>query len=211
MDIDLRLDKFTLLQGIKVHLMEWSGFYWLWAVSANIPSCVSYFLDKCVKHVSDLSLSLVLFLLTSAKCEDIMFSYCTDMTYTQTMFPNTLGHRAREEAEASAEYMLMSVAETLLGGECNPDIRMLGCSVLSPRCEKAKLLKPCRSTCEEVHKKCSHVFDGIDMAWPYFLDCDRFFFSEEEGCYDPLVGLKGEEIRWLLLLKSNFFKTDSHL
>ncbi|XP_008319791.1 carboxypeptidase Z [Cynoglossus semilaevis] len=126
------------------------------------------------------------------KCEDIMFSYCTDMTYTQTMFPNILGHRAREEAEASAEYMLMSVAETLLGGECNPDIRMLGCSVLSPRCEKAKLLKPCRSTCEEVHKKCSHVFDGIDMAWPYFLDCDRFFFSEEEGCYDPLVGLKAD-------------------
>lgn len=29
------------------------------------------------------------------------------------------------------------------------------------------------------------------MAWPYFLDCDRFFASEQEGCFDPLAGLKG--------------------
>ncbi|XP_019950948.1 carboxypeptidase Z-like isoform X2 [Paralichthys olivaceus] len=127
------------------------------------------------------------------KCTDVSLSYCDDMAYTQTMFPNILGHRSREEAEAGAEYLLMSVVESLLGGECNPDIRMLGCSVLAPRCENAKVLKPCRHTCEAVQKKCSHAFQGIEMAWPYFLDCDRFFVSEEEGCYDPLAGLKAEE------------------
>ncbi|CAL8327252.1 unnamed protein product [Lota lota] len=31
------------------------------------------------------------------------------------------------------------------------------------------------------------------MAWPYFLDCDRFFVSEEEECYDPLEGLRVEQ------------------
>ncbi|XP_044197836.1 carboxypeptidase Z-like isoform X1 [Thunnus albacares] len=127
------------------------------------------------------------------KCTDLLLSYCDDMSYAQTMFPNILGHKTREDAESGAEYLLISVVESLLGGQCNPDIRMLGCSVLAPRCEKDKVLKPCRSTCEAVFKRCGHTFDGIEMAWPYFLDCDRFFVSDEEGCYDPLEGLRAEQ------------------
>ncbi|XP_026017796.1 carboxypeptidase Z-like isoform X1 [Astatotilapia calliptera] len=127
------------------------------------------------------------------KCTDLMLSYCDDMPYAQTMFPNILGHKTREDAEAGAEYLLISVAESLLGGDCNPEIRMLGCSVLAPRCEKEKVLKPCRSTCEAVRRRCSRTFDKIQMAWPYFLDCDRFFVSDQEGCYDPLEGLRGQE------------------
>lgn len=129
---------------------------------------------------------------TSAKCTDVLLSYCDDMPYTQTMFPNTLGHKTREEAEAGAEYLLLSVVESLLRGECNPEIRMLGCSVLAPRCEKDKVLKPCRTTCEAVQTKCSRAFEAIEMAWPYLLDCDRFFVGDQEECYDPLEGLKGE-------------------
>ncbi|KAM7366253.1 hypothetical protein PAMP_015707 [Pampus punctatissimus] len=128
------------------------------------------------------------------KCTDVLLSNCNDMSYTQTMYPNILGHKIREDAEAGAEYLLISVVESLLPGQCNPDIRMLGCSVLAPRCEKNKLLKPCRSSCEEVLKRCSHTFEGIEMAWPYFLDCDRFFVSDEEGCYDPLEGLRAQRI-----------------
>lgn len=127
------------------------------------------------------------------RCSDLLLSYCEDMAYTQTMFPNILGHKSREEAEAGAEYLLVSVAESLLGGECNPELRMLGCSVLAPRCEAGKVLKPCRASCEAVRKKCRHLFEGIEMAWPYFLDCDRFFVSEQEGCYDPLEGLKADQ------------------
>ncbi|CAG5929239.1 unnamed protein product [Menidia menidia] len=127
------------------------------------------------------------------KCTDVLLSYCNDMAYTQTMFPNIVGHGSREEAEAGAEYLLMSVAESLFGGECNPDLRMLGCSVLTPRCEGDRVLKPCRSSCEAVHKRCAHTFEGIQMAWPYFLDCDRFFVGDEEDCYDPLEGLRAEE------------------
>ncbi|XP_056156240.1 carboxypeptidase Z-like isoform X2 [Lampris incognitus] len=128
------------------------------------------------------------------KCTDMLLSYCDDMAYTQTMFPNLIGHRVREEAESSAVYLLLSVVDSLLNGECTPDIRMLGCSVLAPRCEKNRVLKPCRSTCEAVRKSCEHAFVGIEMAWPYFLDCDRFFVSEQEGCYNPLEGLREEEV-----------------
>lgn len=136
---------------------------------------------------------LIIFFLASAKCTDMMLSYCDDMAYTRTIFPNIVGHKTREEAEAGAEYLLISVAESLLASECNPEVRMLGCSVLAPRCEKEKMLRPCRSACEATQKKCSHAFDSIEMAWPYFLDCDRFFVSDEEGCYDPLEGLRGEK------------------
>ncbi|XP_026155154.1 carboxypeptidase Z-like isoform X2 [Mastacembelus armatus] len=151
-------------------------------VSSAPPRCDPRFRGLCKPKVEE-----------KPKCTDVFLSYCEDMPYTQTMFPNTLGHKTREDAEAGAEYLLLSVVESLLGGECNPDIRMLGCSVLAPRCEKATVLKPCRSTCEAVHKRCSHAFEEIQMAWPYFLDCDRFFVSEQEGCYDPLEGIRDED------------------
>uniref|UniRef100_A0AAY3ZYM6 FZ domain-containing protein n=1 Tax=Denticeps clupeoides TaxID=299321 RepID=A0AAY3ZYM6_9TELE len=127
-----------------------------------------------------------------AKCIENVLSYCMDMPYTQTMFPNLVDHRNRDTTELSTEYLLLSVVDSLLSGECVPDLRMLGCSVLTPRCENEKVLRPCRSTCEAVHKRCTHAFEAIRMAWPYFLDCDRFFVSEEEGCYDPLEGLREE-------------------
>ena len=89
--------------------------------------------------ILNLSCSSVGSFLYSAKCMDIMMNYCDDMSYTHTVFPNILGHRTREEAELGPEYLLVSVVHNLLNGECTPDIRMLGCSVLVPRCEKEKV------------------------------------------------------------------------
>uniref|UniRef100_A0A3P9HH74 Carboxypeptidase Z n=1 Tax=Oryzias latipes TaxID=8090 RepID=A0A3P9HH74_ORYLA len=109
-----------------------------------------------------------------------------------TMFPNIIGHRTWEDLDASIEYLLIGVVESLIGGECHVQVRMLGCSVLAPRCEGEKMQRPCRSVCEAVHKKCSRAFDSIDMAWPYFLDCDRFFVGHQEGCFNPLENMRGE-------------------
>ncbi|CAL8241970.1 unnamed protein product [Merluccius merluccius] len=129
------------------------------------------------------------------RCTDISLAYCDDMPYDRTLFPNALGHRTREEAELGAEYLLLSVAEALLGGggdgQCHPDVRMLGCAVVAPCCERDRPLRPCRRVCDAVRWKCAAAFEAIAMAWPYFLDCERFFASEEEGCYDPLEGLRG--------------------
>ncbi|KAJ8269767.1 hypothetical protein COCON_G00123740 [Conger conger] len=128
-----------------------------------------------------------------ARCTDVMLSYCEDMPYSHTIFPNILDHRSRQEAEQGTEYLLLSVVHSLLNGECSPDVRMLGCSVLTPRCEKDRAVKPCRSSCEALRNSCERAFEGIEMAWPYFLDCDRFFVSDEEGCYDPLEGLREKQ------------------
>jgi len=153
----------------------------------------------------------------AAKCVDINLSYCDDVPYAKTVFPNPLGHRTREEAELGTEYLLLSVVEALLtsvvsdtgrgrgrggggrggggGGadydQCYLDVRLLGCAVVTPRCEKDRPLRACRRVCEAARRKCSGAFEAIDMAWPYFLDCERFFAGEEEeSCYDPLEGLR---------------------
>uniref|UniRef100_A0A8C4W735 Carboxypeptidase Z n=1 Tax=Gopherus evgoodei TaxID=1825980 RepID=A0A8C4W735_9SAUR len=125
-----------------------------------------------------------------AKCTDITLGSCSDVPYTKTMYPNLLDQKSREVVEFSSEYILMSVLHNLLQGECNPDLRLLSCSILAPRCEKDKMIKPCRHVCENLRKNCLPAFDTIDMAWPYFLDCDRFFAGEEEGCFDPLAKLR---------------------
>ena len=122
----------------------------------------------------------------------MLLSYCDDMPYSDTIFPNLVGHRTRAEAERGAEYLLLSVAESLLQGQCNPDIRMLACSVLAPRCQRERALRPCRAACEAARARCDRAFEAIDMAWPYFLDCDKFFSGDPDDCYDPLEGLTGE-------------------
>ncbi|XP_061625647.1 carboxypeptidase Z isoform X2 [Phyllopteryx taeniolatus] len=133
----------------------------------------------------------------TATCTEMHLSYCNDVGYTRTMFPNILGHQTRTDAESGAEYLLLSVIHGLLNGECSPDIRLVGCSVLASPCRDNKMIKPCRSTCEALRKDCSHTFEAIDMAWPYFLDCDRFFASDREGCFDPLAALKArQELTW---------------
>ncbi|XP_076831166.1 carboxypeptidase Z isoform X2 [Brachyhypopomus gauderio] len=127
------------------------------------------------------------------QCMDMVLSYCQDVPYSQTTFPNLVGQQSRPEAELSAEYLLLSVLHGLLNGECSPDLRLLGCSVLAPRCQAGAIRKPCRSSCEAVRRSCAHAFEAIGMAWPYFLDCDRFFVSDEEGCYDPLAQLRARQ------------------
>lgn len=97
------------------------------------------------------------------------------------------------DAESGPEYLLLSVIHGLLNGECSPDIRLVGCSVLASPCRDNKMIKPCRSTCEALRKDCAHTFEAIRMAWPYFLDCDRFFASDREGCFDPLAALRGKK------------------
>uniref|UniRef100_A0ACB8E6P6 Uncharacterized protein n=1 Tax=Sphaerodactylus townsendi TaxID=933632 RepID=A0ACB8E6P6_9SAUR len=129
---------------------------------------------------------------TSTKCVDISLGSCSDVPYSQTIFPNLLDQKSREVIEYSPEYILMGVLHNLLQGECNPDLRLLGCSVVAPKCEGGKVIKPCRHRCEALKKNCFPAFDAIDMAWPYFLDCDRFFGSDIEGCFDPLAKLRGE-------------------
>lgn len=123
---------------------------------------------------------------------DLRLRTCGDTSYNQMAFPTLLEHRSLEAVESSSEYILLSVLHHLLEGQCNPDLRLLGCAVLAPRCECGRVRRPCRHVCEGLREACQPAFDAIDMAWPYFLDCSLYFAREEEGCYDPLEVLRGK-------------------
>ncbi|KAB0404188.1 hypothetical protein E2I00_003889, partial [Balaenoptera physalus] len=125
-------------------------------------------------------------------CVDLQLQTCSDASYNQTTFPTLLEHRSRAAVESSSEYILLSVLHHLLEGQCNPDLRLLGCAVLVPRCEGGRARRPCRHVCEALRDACQPAFDAIDMAWPYFLDCGRYFVGQEEGCYNPLEKLRVE-------------------
>lgn len=127
---------------------------------------------------------------------DLHLRTCADAAYNHTSFPTLLEHRSWEAVESSPEYMLLGVLHFLLEGQCNPDLRLLGCSVLAPRCEEGHTQRPCRHVCEGLREACQPAFDAIDMAWPYFLDCALYFTPEEEGCYDPLEQLRGKARLW---------------
>ncbi|XP_045330654.1 carboxypeptidase Z isoform X2 [Leopardus geoffroyi] len=127
----------------------------------------------------------------SATCVDPQLRTCSDVAYNHTAFPTLLGLRSREAVESSSEYILLSVLHHLLEGQCNPDLRLLGCAVLAPRCGGGRVHRPCRHVCEDLREACQPAFDAIDMAWPYFLDCGSYFASVEEGCHDPLEKLRG--------------------
>uniref|UniRef100_A0A667GBL3 Carboxypeptidase Z n=1 Tax=Lynx canadensis TaxID=61383 RepID=A0A667GBL3_LYNCA len=127
----------------------------------------------------------------AATCVDPQLRTCSDVAYNHTAFPTLLGLRSREAVESSSEYILLSVLHHLLEGQCNPDLRLLGCAVLAPRCGDGRVHRPCRHVCEDLREACQPAFDAIDMAWPYFLDCGSYFASVEEGCHDPLEKLRG--------------------
>ncbi|MBV99889.1 Carboxypeptidase Z, partial [Eschrichtius robustus] len=124
-------------------------------------------------------------------CVDLQLQTCSDASYNQTTFPTLLEHWSRAAVESSSEYILLSVLHHLLEGQCNPDLRLLGCAVLVPRCEGGRARRPCRHVCEALRDACQPAFDAIDMAWPYFLDCGHYFVGQEEGCYNPLEKLRG--------------------
>ncbi|XP_060044527.1 carboxypeptidase Z isoform X2 [Erinaceus europaeus] len=125
-------------------------------------------------------------------CEDLRLQTCADAPYGQTAFPTPLGHRSRRALEDSVEYVLLGVLPQLLGGQCDPDLRLLGCAVLAPPCEAGRRLRPCRHVCQALRATCRPALDAIGMAWPYFLDCGDHFAAAAEGCFDPLERLRGD-------------------
>lgn len=176
----------------QLHVQSWT---WATVMSWNTPGGSCRLVLTGAKTIYMLLISCCFkFTFTFKFCwwDRVKFSFVR--CCSRTIFPNILGHRSRVDAESGAEYLLLSVIHGLLNGECSPELRLVGCSVLASPCKDNKMIKPCRSTCEALRKDCAHAFEAIEMAWPYFLDCDRFFASDQEGCFDPLAGLKGNNL-----------------
>ncbi|XP_072049299.1 uncharacterized protein [Amphiura filiformis] len=117
----------------------------------------------------------------TATCEPLMYStmeICPGLEYTETIFPNTLGHRDQEEA-----YEILNAQSDVLKQECA--IGQFLCVLAFPPCKRyganndsAVPLIPCREECAYTETTCvdldfDQVIQSVDK-WSTKLDCSKY-------------------------------------
>ncbi|XP_054637904.1 atrial natriuretic peptide-converting enzyme-like [Dunckerocampus dactyliophorus] len=106
---------------------------------------------------------------TGPTCQSITVPMCKDVSYTQTVMPNSLGHRRQEDAglEVHQFFPLVKV-------ECSPQLKPFLCSVYIPECMAGKARAPCRTQCEEARSGCEPLMRRFGFHWPDSLRCEDF-------------------------------------
>ncbi|XP_038061952.1 uncharacterized protein LOC119732499 [Patiria miniata] len=105
-------------------------------------------------------------LATGTTCEEIPLEVCSALPYSQTGFPNSLGHASRDQIPPH----LGSAFQTLIRIGCYDNSQLFLCAAAFPQCTAdGRLLPPCRSLCEGAVSNCGFWFgfypdllDGID-------------------------------------------------
>lgn len=102
-------------------------------------------------------------------CEPITVPLCSDLTYTQTLMPNFLGHRSQEEAglEVHSFFPLVKVG-------CSPQLKPFICSAYVPDCVAGQARPPCRRLCEQARSGCESLMNKFGFMWPESLSCEKF-------------------------------------
>uniref|UniRef100_A0A3P8UF57 FZ domain-containing protein n=1 Tax=Cynoglossus semilaevis TaxID=244447 RepID=A0A3P8UF57_CYNSE len=92
---------------------------------------------------------------------------CKDLSYSQTVLPNLLGHKTQEDAghEIHQFYPLVKV-------ECSPHLKTFLCSVYTPECVAGIARPPCRTLCEQARSGCETLMNRFGFQWPEKLRCD---------------------------------------
>ncbi|KAI4892481.1 hypothetical protein NFI96_027981 [Prochilodus magdalenae] len=116
---------------------------------------------------------------STGKCEPIIVPMCTDVSYSHTMMPNSLGHASQEDAGLSIHqfYPLVKV-------ECSPELKRFLCSVFVPECVNGTARPVCRTICEEARLGCKSLMNKFGFSWPSNLDCESF---TTDSCAKNLV------------------------
>ncbi|NP_001266215.1 uncharacterized protein LOC100634725 precursor [Amphimedon queenslandica] len=96
-------------------------------------------------------------------------SFCQDVGYTKTTFPNAMGQETADEVE----YELNNFA-LLTYMQCSPNITDLLCYYYMPECrdEPPYIIQPCRELCESVKDQCSQALKKYNMELPTNINCD---------------------------------------
>ncbi|XP_053299954.1 frizzled-7 [Pleuronectes platessa] len=103
-------------------------------------------------------------------CEPITIPLCTDISYTETIMPNLLGHNTQEEAGLEVRQY-----DPLLKTKCSRELKFLLCSMYAPVCTVLEeAIPPCRSLCERVKQRCEKRMNKFGFQWPDRLNCESF-------------------------------------
>lgn len=104
-----------------------------------------------------------------ASCQPITVPLCGDLSYTETVLPNLLGHATQEEARAA----LQAFASLMQVG-CSTQLKPFLCSVYTPKCVSGSPRPPCRAQCEQARTGCGSLMKRIGSQWPEALRCEAF-------------------------------------
>ncbi|XP_061574495.1 atrial natriuretic peptide-converting enzyme-like [Cololabis saira] len=106
---------------------------------------------------------------SSATCQPITVPGCQDLPYTETILPNSLGHKTQEEVglEIHQFYPLIKV-------DCSPQLKPFLCSVYTPKCVLGRARSPCRTLCEQARSGCEGLMNKFGFQWPQSLQCDNY-------------------------------------
>ncbi|KAK7601378.1 hypothetical protein V9T40_008819 [Parthenolecanium corni] len=120
-----------------------------------------------------------------SKCESITTTFCRDIEYNITVFPNRLNHSTQKEAShAIGQYI------SALKAKCSPDIQFFLCSLYFPICTELRdPLPPCKSLCQSVQNGCKDILVAFHLKWPEELDCNKF--PETQPCVHKNVSVSG--------------------
>uniref|UniRef100_A0A8C6SQY6 FZ domain-containing protein n=1 Tax=Neogobius melanostomus TaxID=47308 RepID=A0A8C6SQY6_9GOBI len=94
---------------------------------------------------------------------------CQGLYYSETMFPNLLGHSSQREASIQMSFF-NSIVQTF----CVVDIRLFLCNVYAPKCVRGEVQRPCRSFCRRAREGCGHLMEQLNVPWPQELRCENF-------------------------------------
>ncbi|CAL1612261.1 unnamed protein product [Knipowitschia caucasica] len=101
-------------------------------------------------------------------CQPITVPMCQDLSYSQTLVPNLLGHSSQREAAVQ-----MSFFNSMVQTFCRVDIRLFLCLAYAPKCVRGEVQRPCRSFCQKAKDSCGNM-EHLNMNWPRELECHNF-------------------------------------
>ncbi|XP_013880017.1 uncharacterized protein LOC106529207 [Austrofundulus limnaeus] len=102
-------------------------------------------------------------------CQAITVPLCSELSYTETILPNTLGHQTQE-----AVIQEMQQFAPFITAECSPHLKPFLCSVYTPKCVLRRAQPPCRTDCEKAQSGCGPLMRHFGFQWPEKLRCEEF-------------------------------------
>ena len=115
------------------------------------------------------------------RCEPITISFCQNMPYTTTQFPNFLKHRSQDDAKLAIKRKF----DRLLKSKCSPDMAPFLCSILAPPCNGTqKPVSPCKELCKRAMKSCRKELQRFGINLGSAMKCRNHPKEATSQCFN---------------------------
>ncbi|XP_011298034.1 uncharacterized protein [Fopius arisanus] len=116
-------------------------------------------------------------------CLPVIVTFCMNrkVPYNFTVFPNYMGNFGQRDAQHELENY-----EAVVDVRCYELAALFLCNVFVPKCgSRGQVVRPCRSLCNEMTRRCGFFLNVFGLKMPDYLDCDYF---PENASPDICVG-----------------------